>query len=186
MPDLQHRKIPIITSINDIPSTPGEPNHPNDSLLCAYYNSLIDDVENELVTLYNQLSSNNNPLSFTPYYTNLTVDYNYYNGRVVNNISYSKEFTLPEGLSWMAMTILNEFYQINNIEGVEQFISDDVTLLVTLSGDNLETLNINFNANNLPDINLYGLYFELQVSSDGSSYTPYNYIINFINNGDKG
>lgn len=56
---LQDRKIPIITGINDVPSTVGGENHPNASLLCKNYNNLIDDllvtnvkVENNQVLAY--------------------------------------------------------------------------------------------------------------------------------------
>lgn len=39
---LSDHKIPILTGINDVPSTTGQPNHPNASLLCKQYNDLID------------------------------------------------------------------------------------------------------------------------------------------------
>lgn len=48
------RKIPIITGINDTPSTNGQPNHPNASLLCKQYNDLID---NELTALSDAVSA---------------------------------------------------------------------------------------------------------------------------------
>lgn len=48
MADLQARKIPVLTGINDIPSSLGQANHPNDSLLCKNYNDLIDDLESAL------------------------------------------------------------------------------------------------------------------------------------------
>lgn len=48
------RKIPILPTINDVPSTTGEANHPNASLLCAKYNALID---NELTAISNIVNS---------------------------------------------------------------------------------------------------------------------------------
>lgn len=43
----QH-KIPIVANKNDVPSQLGDSNHPNDSLLCAKYNNLIDDLDAKL------------------------------------------------------------------------------------------------------------------------------------------
>lgn len=60
------RKIPILTGINDTPSTTGQPNHPNASLLCKQYNDLID---NELTAL--QLNRDNRPYVF---YTEVIVN----------------------------------------------------------------------------------------------------------------
>lgn len=54
---LSDHKIPILTGINDVPSTEGQPNHPNDSLLCAKYNALIDDIPTEVETLARQAIS---------------------------------------------------------------------------------------------------------------------------------
>ncbi|WP_324281566.1 hypothetical protein VKI22_10450 [Cyanobacterium aponinum UTEX 3221] len=45
---LTDHKIPILTGINDVPSTEGQPNHPNDSLLCNKYNALIDNIPTEV------------------------------------------------------------------------------------------------------------------------------------------
>jgi hypothetical protein len=42
---LLNHTITIISGINDIPSTPGDPNHPNGSLVCAKYNSLIQELD---------------------------------------------------------------------------------------------------------------------------------------------
>lgn len=54
---LSDRKIPILTGINDVPSTEGGANHPNDSLLCANYNALIDDLSSEITTQARQAIS---------------------------------------------------------------------------------------------------------------------------------
>lgn len=51
---LADRKMPIVTGINDIPSTTGDPSHPNGSLMCSKFNALID---NELTDLENSLTS---------------------------------------------------------------------------------------------------------------------------------
>jgi hypothetical protein len=51
---LSQRKIPILTGVNDVPSSTGQANHPNASLLCKNYNDLID---NELTAINNVLSS---------------------------------------------------------------------------------------------------------------------------------
>ena len=52
---LTDRKIPILTGINDTPSTTGQPKHPNASLLCKQYNDLID---NELTALQSSIQGN--------------------------------------------------------------------------------------------------------------------------------
>lgn len=46
MSDLQQYKMPIIEDVNDIPSVPEDPTHPNASLFCKQYNDLIDDLNN--------------------------------------------------------------------------------------------------------------------------------------------
>lgn len=56
---LQDRKIPIITGVNDTPTTTGQPKHPNASLLCKQFNDLID---NEL-TLLDDIPSTTDDLS---------------------------------------------------------------------------------------------------------------------------
>lgn len=57
---LTERKVPILPTINDVPSVSGQEHHPNSALLCASYNALID---NELsnfetnITLLSQLEN---------------------------------------------------------------------------------------------------------------------------------
>ena len=59
---LTDRKIPIITGINDTPSTTGQPKHPNASLLCKNYNDLID---NELTALQQSVGGKWNSVPHT-------------------------------------------------------------------------------------------------------------------------
>lgn len=55
---LSDHTIPIIASINDAPSNDGDATHPNESLLCANYNALINEVQSELDEKLNLNGSN--------------------------------------------------------------------------------------------------------------------------------
>lgn len=48
---LTQHKIPIITGVNDLPSSEGDAHHPNEALLCKAHNDLIDDIPSEIQTV---------------------------------------------------------------------------------------------------------------------------------------
>ena len=75
---LVDRKMPIVTGINDIPSTTGDPSHPNGSLMCSKFNALID---NELTNLESALT---NIPSTTDELSEGTTN-KYYSSSLVNN-----------------------------------------------------------------------------------------------------
>lgn len=118
---LLDRKIPILTGINDVPSTTGQPKHPNASLLCKQYNDLIDNELTALETalanattldyvqLYRYLIYNNIP-TYNWYYVKNLVNNSIYlmgfYGNVFENLAYRKPNNIAnEDWSDLAMTI---------------------------------------------------------------------------------
>lgn len=54
---MEQYKIPILTKVNDKPSRLGDKNHPNDALLCANYNELIDAISHNFTVITTLVSS---------------------------------------------------------------------------------------------------------------------------------
>lgn len=93
---LSDRKIPILTGINDVPSSTGQPNHPNDSLLCSNYNALID---NELTSLFPPTETH---LISVNIYVNSTTGNDNNNGTINNPVA-----TIERGLEIVAQKKIN-------------------------------------------------------------------------------
>mgnify|MGYP001063546238 CR=1 FL=1 len=198
MTDLQPRKIPILTGVNDIPSLEGQPNHPNDSLLCANYNALIDDVETELINVKDDIQTINNNLSapsnlsqqespimipsFSTNFQGYGYDYEVYSA-IYNNLSgfifESLTFEKPLTATWTDFEFLGEIYNINTIDGVNQSVGQEnnVNFTLTLFGDNFEYIEIQYNISGLfgvtggAEFTIFPVPFSISINLDGSIVT---------------
>lgn len=124
---LQDRKIPILAGINDVPSTDGQPNHPNDSLLCEKYNALID----ELVVLEEDVIIDRD--NFATLQDEFTTKFGFHDSLQQPQIigvldelgSYNlyAEFIKKPEESWNYVGIFSETFDIS-LAGVQQNLGD--------------------------------------------------------------
>lgn len=148
---LSQRKIPILPTINDVPSLLGQEHHPNSALLCANYNSLID---NEL----------------RDFETNITLL-----SETIQNIQaiIGGNSTLFEQLNTSISQLESQINSINSnlispyVQIANQFISN------AISYGNVTTYAYNINV--LDGLNiLYPLIFKKATKIDAVAYTINN------------
>jgi hypothetical protein len=176
---LADRKMPIINGINSVPSSTGQPNHPNASLLCKKFNDLIDD----LITVVDDMLTITQVRSAISVTGNAT--YNSATGRItvnalVDHISitgfdesananiYTFWGDADETINLGTISVING---INGVQGIQGIQGEDGRSIAKLTasdnGDGTKTLTFWGDANET--INLGS--FSLSAGVDGVSPT---------------
>lgn len=152
---LFQRKIPILPTVNDVPSVSGQEHHPNSALLCANYNSLIDNELSNFETNITLLSQAINNLQATMQDFDLATD------------EYTTVF---DDLNTAILALKSQVNSINAslppsyLQTSSQFISNAVTYgaatTYAYNSSVLDGLNI-----------LYPLTFKKRTRIDAFAYT---------------
>ena len=206
MVDLQPRKIPILTGINDVPATVGQPNYPNDSLLCANYNDLIDDVETELTTIKGDVTTLDSNVAslqsqlqslptggissiFAPSSSN-TQRYNEVIEDVLDSFTFvtgliekTLNYEIPPTGTYDEIRLIDMSspQSILNIDVVEQF-NGNISYTATLSGTNSEFLEVTYRINSLADTFLVlPVYIEITMNDPVGGYNTHRVLVRHYN-----